>query len=181
MGETTWYVLRVISGQEEKIRRALEHERKYAPWGHHLLQVFVPKEKIYTQRQGKKIRKERNIMPGYMFIEVDELTPEMIADINRLPNVISFLTDAAGNPQPLDKEEINRLLGKAHELEESPEKLELTFYKGESVKIIDGPFQDFVGTIDEIIEDKKKLRVIVPIFGRNTPVEVDFTQVEKIS
>ncbi len=105
MGQTqelqgTWYVLRVISGQEERIKKALEREKQYAPWGEHLLQVFIPKEKVYQVRQGKKVLKERNIMPGYMFIEVDELTDTMKEDITRIPGVVSFLTKSKHDPHP---------------------------------------------------------------------------------
>lgn len=181
--ETRWYVIRVISGQEEKIRRAienaLEQERKKnqpAGWTKQIVQVYIPKEKFYQVRAGgKKVLKEKNFIPGYVFLEVRELTEEVIQAIRSITGVIGFLTDSSKNPVPLSREEVQRLMGKVEEVATAPER----FHVGERVRIVEGPFQDFVGIIREVQEEKRKLRVEVLIFGRATPVEVFFHQVER--
>ena len=172
-----WYALRVLSGKEDKVVQLLERERKSSEWGRFILQIFVPKIKVYQQRKGKKVQKEKAYIPGYIFIEVSQLTNELIQGIRSIPGVVSFLTDAAKKPVPLSEEEIERLIGKTQEELSGEEK----FYMNKKVVIKEGPFQDFKGVIEEVMEDKKKLRVVIPIFNRNTPVEVSFHQVEKVN
>ena len=178
-GEKKWYVLRVMSGKERKLKEYLEKEVDRSGWGDVVTQVLVPTEKVYKIKQGKKVIKERNFFPGYVLIEAVEgkLNDEIISTIQGTTGVINFLGDH--NPVPLRQSEVNRILGKVDEMQEVGESMNEPYIVGETVKIIDGPFNDFNGTIEEVHEDKKKLKVIVKIFGRRTPVELNFMQVEK--
>ncbi|MCL6525070.1 MAG: transcription termination/antitermination protein NusG [Thermoflavifilum sp.] len=179
--ETRWYVLRVISGKEKKVKEYLDLEIRRSGWGDIIKQVFVPMEKVYKIQGGKKVMRERNFYPGYVMLEVIEgkLTDEIISAINNMTNVIHFL--GKDKPIPLRKSEVNKMLGKADELADQGVTMSEPFIVGETVRIIDGPFNDFNGVIEEVNEEKKKLKVIVKIFGRATPVELNFMQVEKIS
>jgi len=176
-----WYVLRVISGKEKKLREYIELEVKRSGWDHVVKQILVPTEKVYKIKAGKKVIKEKNFFPGYILIEASEkgLNDEIVSHIRSLTNVIGFL----GNKQPIPirKAEVNRILGKVDEVQETGTAVNEPYLIGETVKITDGPFNDFTGDVEEVFEDKKKLRVIVKIFGRKTPVEVNFMQVEKVS
>lgn len=176
-----WYVLRVISGKERKLRDYVEQHVKRSGWDHIISQVLVPTEKIYKIKNGKKVIQEKNSLPGYILIEAVEgkMTPEMIQVITGTTGVIDFLGKEA--PIALRKNEVNRILGKMDEMSEEGAVMNEPFIIGETVKIIDGPFNDFLGNVDEVYEDKKKLKVIVKIFGRKTPVELNFIQVEKVS
>lgn len=177
--ETKWYALRVISGKERKTRDYIENEVNRSKWNDFILQVLVPTEKVYKVVNGKKTIKEKNFFPGYVLIEAVEgrLTPDVITTLKNITGVIHFL--GKDNPTPLRKSEVNRILGKVDQQQEAGATLNEPFLVGEQVKIIDGPFNTFKGTIEEINEEKKKLKVIVMIFGRRTPVEVNFMQVEK--
>jgi len=179
--EKRWYSLRVISGKEKKIQERIQLEIERSGWKDFVFSVVVPTEKVYKIRNGKKVMQERNLLPGYILIEAIGLklngdVAKIIADI---PNVIHFL--GKEQPIPMTQAEANRLLGKVDESTESGETLSEPFLIGETVKIIDGPFAEFVGDIQEVNEEKKKLKVIVKIFGRGTEVELNFMQVEKIS
>lgn len=177
--ETRWYSLRVISGKEKKIKEYIELELQRKKWNDFVTQVLVPTEKVYKIRNGKKVILERNILPGYILIEAypSKFSGEMIQTISSVPNVIHFL--GKNNPIPMRQSEANRMLGKVDESQEVGESMLEPFIVGETVKIIDGPFNDFVGDIKEVNEEKKKLKVIVKIFGRGTEVELNFMQVEK--
>ena len=178
--DTKWYVLRVISGKERKVREYIELEVKRSKWEDIIKQVVTPTEKVYQIKNGKKTIKERNFYPGYMLVEAVEkkLNSDIVSTITAITGVISFL--GKDTPVPLRKAEINRILGKVDEMEESGETVSVEpFLIGETVKIIDGPFNDFNGVIEEINNEKKKLKVIVKIFGRGTEVELNFMQVEK--
>lgn len=179
--EKRWYSLRVISGKERKIKERIELEVERSKWGDVITQVLVPTEKVYKIRSGKKVISERNILPGYILIEAvrTRLSGEMISTIANIPNVIHFL--GKDNPVPMRESEANRMLGKVDESQEAGEAMIEPFIVGETVKIIDGPFSEFVGDIQEVNEEKKKLKVIVKIFGRGTEVELNFVQVEKTS
>jgi len=179
--ETRWYSLRVISGKERKIKERIELEIDRSKWQDFIPQVLVPTEKVYKIRNGKKVISERNILPGYILIEAapSKLTGEIIQIIANIPNVIHFL--GRDNPIPMRQSEANRMLGKVDESQEAGEAMIEPFLVGETVKIIDGPFSEFVGDIQEVNEEKKKLKVIVKIFGRGTEVELNFVQVEKNS
>lgn len=174
-----WYSLRVISGKERKIKERIELEINRSKWNDFVTQVLVPSEKVYKIRNGKKVILERNILPGYILIEADPtgFTGEMVQAIANVPNVIHFL--GKNNPIPMQQSEANRMLGKVDESQSLSEAMVEPFIVGETVKIIDGPFNEFVGDIQEVNEEKKKLKVIVKIFGRGTEVELNFMQVEK--
>ena len=173
-----WYVLRAIGGKEKKVKEYLDNEIARLHYEDYISQVLIPTEKVYQIRSGKKISKERTFFPGYVLIEavlVGEI-PHMLVNT---PNVIGFLGTKDGEPVPLRKSEINRILGKVDELNASDEEINVPFCVGESIKVIDGPFNSFTGIIEEVNDEKKKLKVMVKIFGRKTPLELDFNQVEK--
>lgn len=174
-----WYSLRVISGKERKIKERIDLELDRSGWKDFVTSVLVPTEKIYKIRNGKKVISERNILPGYILVEAvpSKFSGEIIQTIANIPNVIHFL--GRNNPIPMRDSEANRLLGKVDESQDAGEALAEPFIVGETVKIIDGPFSEFVGDIQEVNEEKKKLKVIVKIFGRGTEVELNFMQVEK--
>jgi transcriptional antiterminator NusG len=179
--ERKWYSLRVISGKEKKIQERIVREIELNGWDSFIFSVIVPTEKVYKVRNGKKVKQERNLLPGYILVEA--IGPKLNGDVAKLiadiPNVIHFL--GKETPLPMTQSEANRLLGKVDESSESGETLSEPFLINETVKIIDGPFADFVGDIQEVNDEKKKLKVIVKIFGRGTEVELNFLQVEKIS
>jgi transcription termination/antitermination protein NusG len=180
MSETTekkWYVVRAISGKEKKVKEYLEAEINRLGLQSLISQVLIPTEKVYQIRKGKKISKERNYFPGYVLIEA-ALTGEIPHIIKSIPNVLGFL-GTKGEPDPLRPSEVNRILGKVDELAEMGEEVNVPFIIGETVTVTDGPFNSFTGVIEEINEEKKKLKVMVKIFGRKTPLELSFMQVEK--
>ena len=173
--------MRVISGKERKIKERIELEVQRSKWEEIVNKVIVPSEKVYKIRNGKKVILERNILPGYILVEANpkRFTSEIVQGIANIPNVIHFL--GKNRPIPMQESEANRMLGKVDESQEVGEALIEPFIVGESVKIIDGPFKEFLGDIKEVNEEKKKLKVIVKIFGRGTEVELNFMQVEKQS
>ena len=173
-----WYVVKTISGSEKKVKQYIENEIKHLGVENYVSQVLIPTEKVYQIRNGKKISKERNYFPGYILIEA-VLFGEISHTIRNLPGVLGFLGSKKGLPEPLRQAEVNRILGKVDELSEKSEELNNPFIIGESVKVIDGPFNSFTGVIEEINEEKKKLKVMVKIFGRKTPLELSYMQVEK--
>lgn len=145
-------------------------------------QVFLPVEKVYKVANGKKVMRERNYYPGYVMIEIanGKLTDDLRDIIKNIPNVIHFL--GKENPIALRKAEVNKMLGKMDEMAEAGGvSMSEPFIVGETIKIIEGPFNDFNGVIEEVTDEKKKLKVTVKIFGRSTPVELNYMQVEKIS
>jgi len=172
-----WYVVRAISGNEKKVKQYIENEINRLGLKDFVSQVLIPTEKVYQIRKGKKVSKERNYFPGYVLIEAI-LTGEIPHIIKGIPGVINFL-GSKGEAVPLRQSEVNRILGKVDELSEKEEELTTPFIIGETVTVIDGPFNSFSGVIEEINEEKKKLKVMVKIFGRKTPLELSFMQVEK--
>ena len=181
MSENTkkWYVLRAIGGKEKKVKEYIENEIANGDLKGFVEQVLIPTEKVYQIRNGKKISKERNFFPGYVLIEAS-LVGEVTHTLRNIPNVIGFLGDTkGGDPVPMRQNEVNRILGRVDELAETGEEINVPYVVGETVKVIDGPFNGFNGTIEEINEEKKKLQVMVKIFGRKTPLELSFMQVEK--
>ena len=176
-----WYVLRAIGGKENKVKEFIEAEIKNTDLGQYVSQVLIPTEKSYQVRNGKKVVKERNYLPGYVLIEAD-LTGEVAHHLVNLTNVIGFLSDAkkADAPTPLRQSEVNRILGSVDTLEETmDERATSSFVVGESVKVTDGPFSGFSGIIEEVSNEKRKLKIMVKIFDRKTPLELGFLQVEK--
>ena len=180
--ELQWYVLRAVSGQEKKIKTYLENEIHRHGYEKEVPQLLVPSEVIYEMRGGKKRQREKNFYPGYILVQANLNDPEVAHTLINVPGVAGFLGargEGTRTPQPMRKQEVNRLLGKLDELETEPEQVEHFFTLGEQVKVMDGPFSGFTGEIDSIQEDKRKLRVMVKIFGRATPIELNFFQVEK--
>ncbi|WP_196890551.1 transcription termination/antitermination protein NusG [Aureivirga marina] len=176
-----WYVVRAIGGQENKVKNYIENEISRLEISDYIDQVLVPTEKVIQVRNGKKIYKDRIYFPGYVMIEAN-LTGEIPHIIKSVPGVIGFLGETkGGDPVPLRKSEINRLLGKVDELSVKNENVAIPYVVGEIVKVTDGAFNGFDGTIEEINEEKRKLKVMVKIFGRKTPLELSYMQVEKIS
>jgi transcription termination/antitermination protein NusG len=177
--EKKWYVVRAIGGKEKKVKESIESEIASQNLQDYVSQVLIPTEKVYQIRNGKKISKERIFYPGYVMIEA-ALVGEIPHIIKNITNVIGFLgAEKGGNPVPLRMSEVNRILGKVDELAETAEEISTPFYVGEAVKVVDGPFNSFTGIIEEVNHEKKKLKVMVKIFGRKTPLELGFMQVEK--
>lgn len=178
--DTKWYVLRVVSGKEKKVKEHLDKEIRLSGWGGTILQVLCPIEKVFKVQNGKKVLREKTSYPGYIMIETSQrMNDTMIGTITSVTGVIHFL--GKENPTPLRKAEVNKMFGKMDEQSEIGVTLAEPYIVGETVKIIDGPFNDFNGSVEEVNDEKKKLKVIVKIFGRPTPVELSYMQVEKIS
>ena len=183
MSELKWYVVRVVSGQEKKIKLYLENEIERENLQDYIPQILIPSEKVYEMRNGKKRVRERNFFPGYVLVSADLTHGEANHTVTSIPGVIGFLGNntagASKEPVPLRQSEINRILGKVDEADEFEQKLDTPYIIGESVKVMDGPFSGFTGAVEEVFEERKKLNVMVKIFGRNTPVELNYMQVEK--
>ena len=174
-----WYVVRSISGKEKKVKEYLDVEITRLKLNEFIGQVLIPTEKVFQLRNCKKMSKEKAYLPVYVLVEA-ALVGEVPHVIKSIPNVIGFLgNEKGGDPSPMRLSEVNRILGKVDELSETEEEMKIPFVTGESVKVIDGPFNNFSGTIDEINEDKKKLKVMVKIFGRKNLIELSYMQVEK--
>jgi len=175
-----WYVIRSVSGKENKIKEYIESEIIRLNLQNHIEQILVPTEKVIQIRNGKKINKERVFIPGYIMVQADLVgeIPHIIKSVN---GVIGFLGETkGGDPVPLRKSEVNRLLGKVDELSVKDENVNIPYIIGETIKVIDGPFNGFNGSVEKIFEEKRKLEVMVKIFGRKTPLELSFMQVEKV-
>ena len=175
--EKKWYVLRAISGKESKVKEYLDADIKNGSLGGYVSQVLIPTEKFYTVRNGKKIMKERSYLPGYVLVEA-ALVGEVAHHLRNTPNVLGFL-GGLDNPTPLRQSEVNRILGTVDSMEDEGEQYSVSFEVGEIVKVNYGPFTGFSGIIEEVNMEKKKLKVMVKIFGRKTPLELGFMQVEK--
>ena len=179
MAETSknWYVLRAVSGKEAKVKEYIEAELKHdALLRSHVFQVLIPMEKQAMLRNGKRVEKEKISLPGYVFIEAD-LKGEVAHALRFMPNVLGFL-GGLDNPSPVPQSDINRMLGAA-ENTELVNDVDIPYSVDETVKVTDGPFSGFSGVIEEVNTEKHKLKVMVKIFGRKTPLELGFMQVEK--
>ena len=177
-----WYVIRAVSGQEKKIKSYLDNEIIRQKLDEIIPQVLIPSEKVYEMRNGKKRIREKSFFPGYILISADLSNSRALDLITNMPGVLGFLGNTSGTtkiPVPLRQAEVNRILGKVDEEAQEVATPTVQFLKGESVKVIDGPFSGFVGTVEEVFDDRKKLNVVVKIFGRNTPVELSYAQVDK--
>ena len=176
-----WYVVRAVSGKEKKVKEYLELEIARMKLTDYVNQVLIPTEKVFKIQNGKKVNKEKAFLPGYVLIEA-ALVGEVTHVIKSIPNVIGLLgTEKGGEAVPMRMAEVNRILGKVDELSMTEEELKIPFVVGESVKVVDGPFNNFSGVVDEINEEKKKLKVMVKIFGRKNLLELNYMQVEKES
>ncbi|GAB4343812.1 MAG: transcription termination/antitermination protein NusG [Flammeovirgaceae bacterium] len=202
MSEMKWYILRAVAGQEKKVKQYLEKEVEILKLQEFLSDVLIPSEKVYQIRKtkdgkSKKIATERSLFPGYVLIHANVSNGELLHAIKNVPGVLGFLEyenpveekgkkskdikDKSGLlPRPLRESEVNRILGKVEESVEGEVKHDNIYIVGETVKVMDGAFNGFTGVIEEVMEDKKKLRVTVKIFGRNAPVELSYMQVEKV-
>ena len=182
MAETkrAWYVLRAISGKEAKVKELLEGAMKNTDLGNHLFQVLIPTEKVLTIKNGKKVVKEKNLYSGYVFVEA-ELIGEVAHELVNTTNVIDFLKGRGkdAKPEPLRESEVMRMLGTADDINENLEDGVNDYMVGEIVKVNSGAFNGFNGKITEVLPEKKKLRVMVKIFGRETPLELENSQVER--
>lgn len=175
-----WYVVRAVSGQENKVKAYIETEINRLGMSDYISQVLVPTEKVVQVRDGKKISKDKVYFPGYVMIEAN-LAGEIPHIIKSITGVIGFLGEVkGGDPVPLRLSEVNRMLGKVDELAVNIDTQSIPFKIDETIKVIDGPFNGFNGTIEKINEEKRKLEVMVKIFGRKTPLELSFMQVEKV-
>jgi transcriptional antiterminator NusG len=183
MPDLQYFVLRAVSQQEKKIKNYIENEAARNGLTEFIPEVLIPSEKIVEMRNGKKRVREKNFFPGYMIIHADLSNGEVMHMVKSLPGVIGFLGKNGGastEPEPLRQSEVNRILGIQEETSEETIDSGINFTLNESVKVIDGPFSGFEGTVEEIFADKKKLNVSVKIFGRSTPVELSYIQVEKL-
>ena len=175
--EKKWYVLRAVSGKEAKVKEYIDAEIRNTDLGEYVSQVLIPTEKTYQVRNGKKIVKERTYLPGYVLIEA-ALVGEVAHHLRNITNVIGFL-GGLDHPVPLRQSEVSRILGTVDELQEVSEEVNVPYLVGETVKVSVGPFSGFSGIIEEVMADKRKLKVMDTIFGRKTPLELGFTDVEK--
>jgi transcription termination/antitermination factor NusG len=173
-----WYVLRAISGKEAKAKEYIEIDMCHPGFREFVRQVLIPTEKVFQVRNGKKITKERNCMPGYLLVEAN-LTSEVAYRLRGTPNILGFLEEKDHKPIPVRPAEINKILGSVDEIQETGEEILTPFFVGDNVKVVFGPFSGFNGIIEEVNTEKKKLKVMVMIFGRKNPIELSFTQVEK--
>lgn len=180
--EMRWYVMRAISGKEGKVKEYIEAMiAQHADFAKNVGQVLIPMEKVVTVRNGKRVVKEKNRFSGYVFVETN-LVGETQAQLRNVPNVLGFLSDCktSTKPMPLYPNEVAQMLGSVDELQDVPEEILTPYEVGESVKVTDGPFNGFDAVIEEVNTEKKKLKVMVKIFGRKTPLELGFMQVEKL-
>ena len=172
-----WYVLRAISGKEAKGKEYIETDVKLRGLTDKVSQVLIPTENVVQVRNGKRVMREKSYLPGYVLVEA-ELVGEIAFLLRHTPNVLGFL-GGMENPTPVRKAEIDRILGKETEIQEAPAEAALEFSLGEVVKVNTGPFSGFNGVIEEINAEKKRLKVMVKIFGRSTPVDLGYMQVDK--
>lgn len=175
-----WYVLRAISGKEAKVKELLDAAIKNTDLGNYVTQVLIPTEKIMSTHDGKRVIKERNLYSGYVFVEA-ALTGEVIHELRNTTNVIDFLggKGKGSAPEPLRPSEVVRMLGAADEQTELDNQDDNGYMVGENVKVTFGPFNGFSGIIEEVNKEKRKLKVMVKIFGRKTPLELENSQVER--
>lgn len=181
--EKQWYVIRAIGGKEKKVKEYIDNEVRRSNLSHLISQGLIPTEKVYSIRNGKKVSKERVSYPGYVLVEA-AMVGEVPYMLRNTPNVLGFLGDSKEESKkliatPIRPQEVARILGRVDELSQGVEENEVPFFTGETVKVTDGPFASFSGTIEAVDEERKKLTVSVKIFGRKTPMELNYTQVEK--
>ena len=177
MAEKKWYVLRAISGKETKVKEYIETEMRLRGLTDKVSQVLIPTENVVQVRNGKRVVREKSYLPGYVLVEA-ELVGDIAFMLRHTPNVLGFL-GGMENPTPIRQAEVNRILGRENELQETPEEVALEFAIGEVVKVNTGPFSGFNGVIEEINAERKRLKVMVKIFGRSTPVDLGYLQVDK--
>lgn len=174
--ESAWVVVRTFAGHEAKVKTRMESELKEREsLRAKIKEILVPIEKVYEVKDGKKVSRNKNFFPGYLLLQTD-IDAQVIEFILSVPAVMGFLGNNRYSPTPLRPDEVKRLIGRIKQ--EDGERSETIFRNGDTVKIINGPFNNFTGTIEEVYEEKMKIKVLVPILGRKTPVELDFVQAE---
>lgn len=174
-GAKKWYAIHVLSGHERKVKAYLENEAKALGLSDRIANILIPSEEVTEMKEGKKRTRSKTFFPGYMLVEL-ELDKETQHLVLNTPGITNFV-GPKNKPQPLRQEEVDRILGKVQE-SRTREILTVPFKVGDPIKVIDGPFRDFTGFVEEVHEEKKKAKVMVSIFGRSTPVELDFLQIE---
>ena len=173
----SWYVLRAVSGKEAKVKEYIDAEIKNGRLAGNVSQVLIPTEKVVSVRNGKRVVKERNYLPGYVLVEA-RLVGEIPHELRNTPNVLGFL-GGMDHPTPLRESEVNRILGKVDEMQEDAVDVVIPYSVGESVKVTEGPFSGFSGVIEKVDNEKKKVTVTVKVFGRSTGLDLGFMQIEK--
>jgi transcriptional antiterminator NusG len=176
--EKSWYVVKVQSGREDTIKEGLLKRVKMEGLEDHFGEIIVPSEKVSEIKAGKKKVTERKFYPGYMMVNM-AITDKTWYLVRSIPGVGDFVGGASG-PTPMEQHEVDKMLGQAASKEEQGPRLKISFEKGETVKIKEGPFENFEGAVDEVLEGKGLVRVMVEIFGRPTPVELEYWQVERV-
>ncbi|MDD7342157.1 MAG: transcription termination/antitermination protein NusG [Bacteroidales bacterium] len=179
-GKFQWYALRAISGKEAKVKETLDATCKNTSLGDFVQEVLIPTEKAYVTRAGKKVLKERNKLPGYVFVLLN-LTGEVEETLRNTTNIIDFVRthDKNRRPEPIRESDMARMMGAVETEQEAADSGVNDYEVGDKVKVIDGPFTNFVGNVEEVNREKRKLKVEVSVFGRPTPVELDNSQVER--
>ncbi|MGD8580948.1 MAG: transcription termination/antitermination protein NusG [Lysobacterales bacterium] len=172
-----WYVVHAYSGFEKQVKRSLEDRIKRAEMEELFGQVLVPTEEVVEMKGGQKRRSDRKFFPGYVLVEM-EMTDETWHLVKDVPKVMGFIGGTADKPAPISKKEADAILNRVQEGVDKP-RPKVLFEPGEMVRVVDGPFNDFNGVVEEVDYDKSRLKVAVLIFGRSTPVELEFHQVEK--
>jgi transcription termination/antitermination protein NusG len=175
--EFKWYVVRAITGHENKVKAMIETELSRDNLNQYVPEILIPTHKVYQIKNGKKTSREKNYFPGYIYIHA-HLIGEVVPTIKSINGVVGFL-GTGGVPTPLRQSEVNRILGQVDEANDEGESMAIPFVVGEHVKVSDGPFSGFDGVIEDVNEEKKKLKVMVKIFGRKTPLELNYVQVDK--
>jgi transcription termination/antitermination protein NusG len=171
-----WYVLQVYSGMEKSALAALQEAIKSSSFAHLFGNILLPTEEVMDNRAGKKVVRERRFFPGYVFIEM-EITDESWYLVTQTKSVSGFIGGSKSRPAPVSAEEVARIMSYVQQGENPRPKIE--FIPGEIIRVVDGPFKDFTGHVEEVSYDKSRLRISINILGRNTPVELAFEQVEK--
>ena len=179
VNEKKFYILRAVSGKENKVKEDLDREIRLTELGRYVSKVFVPTEKVVSQRGGKKIVKERPSLPGYIIVEA-ALVGDVAYRLRNTPNVIGFLGGSRGtDPEPMKRSEVERLMNRADEIALSEGEYEIDFYVGDIVKVMDDAFAGCEAVVEEVTPDKRKLKVMVKMFGRKIPLELSYAQVTK--
>lgn len=171
-----WYAIRTITGHEKRVKTYLESEIAISGLEDKISQVLIPEEKVFEVKGGKKKIKLKNFFPGYILVEAD-LDEKVEYFISKAPSVLKMV-GVKNEPVPLREDEVKRILGRINESDDK-EKIDVQFEKGDLIKVISGPFVNFNGTINDINYERMKVKVMVSIFGRKTPIELDFTQIER--
>ncbi len=171
-----WYIVQAYSNFEKRVKETLERDAAEKGLDHLFEEILVPTETVVEVRKGRKMESERKFFPGYVLVKVD-LTDEAYHLVKNTPKVTGFLGSAT-KPMPVSEKEVARIVGQIQEGVDSPRPM-ISFDIGETIKVVDGPFQSFNGTVESVDEENARLKVLINIFGQGTPVELNYTQVEK--